>query len=408
MTDQLEQELRDVLVGRAGDVGHPSFGGDVMVTRGRAARRRRQGMALAGTAAAVVATLVVGGALLRPTHEALPPAYPGQFSEPLPPDFARILATLPKGEQLDRDLVIGAEIVAPDGDRSSLDLPDGLVPGAVVRAKGGWLVEANPVPDGGAPQLWIRPDDGAARRLLTDYGGTFAVSTDGGRAAVVTGMDVSLREMPSGKELSRTTYETPLGPIVHAIVGEKVALAGAQGSGGARDVGIWDLAANKVDRFPDPEIGIADLTADGRTVLVRVPSGTENCAGVGRLDSLIPREQICGRGGALDENVLLSPDGSRTAVGRGETIPDLPLSFAEIKDVRRDVFAPVPVRLPKEWAQEAVPLVWEDSRSLIVEMRVPDPPGAALRAVLLRCAVGGRCERVRMPTLTVSVNAVVR
>lgn len=409
MTDQLEQELRDMLTERSGDAGNPSFGGEAMVVRGRAARRRRHAMAMAGTAAAVIVAILVSGSLLRPSHEVLPAGRtPTPTGWPLPDDFAKALAALPRGEKLRHELLIGDEIVRPDGDRIPIGLPKGFVPSEVSRVPGGWVVEASQDPQGFS--LWFRPESGSVRQLVDTVRGHYVISQDGTRivAAGDSRGGVTLRELPSGRELSRTTYEAGMGPLVRAIIGDKVILAGAQGSGGARDVAIWDVPAKKVTRLAEPEMSIADLTPDGSTIVSRVPGG-DSCVGIGGLANLVTMGgiRLCGTDGQiLGENVSLSPGADHVLVGPNEARPQQRLGFGDMSAVRRGDGLPVlNIGLPDSWQLEARALAWESERMVLVQMPVP-PQGDAV--VILRCEVNGRtCESVPLPGNSVGYDAVI-
>jgi hypothetical protein len=383
MTDQLEQELRDVMSGRAGDLGHPSFDGAAMVTRGRAARRRRQGLALAGTAAAVVVALVVGGALLRPTHEALPPA------ERKRPPVAETEFSL--------ELVVGDEIVAPNGDRTRIGLPTELTTVEVSRVPSGWVVRAT-VGSGGAEELWFRPVQGQPRLLSGDFGGSYAISADGKRIAIVddVALVVTLRELPSGEELMHTNYEAAR-TLVSAIVGDRAVLQNMQGGEGPKGAGLLNLRTGTVTRHSDPQLGVHEVSADGTTTLSRRYVDGAWCAVFGSLDDLTP----AGAHPFCDPSELflggrLSPDGRYLAGGTGPA-----LMVADVEQTReRNRVIGRAVGVPKQ-AARAHALLWENSDWLIVE--VPSGP----RVTLLRCArTGDPCKPVSGPQ--VRFNAVVQ
>jgi hypothetical protein len=382
MTDQLEQELRDVLSGRAGDLGHPSFDGAAMVTRGRAARRRRQGLALAGTAAAVVVALVVGGALLRPTTEALPPAERKQ-----PP----VVET-----EFSLELVVGDEIVAPNGDRTRIGLPKRLKAGEVSRVPSGWVVGARA--GNGAEELWFRPVQGQLRLLSGDFWGSYAISADGKRIAFVDGPEavVTLRELPSGEELMHTGYEAAR-TAVSAIVGDRAVLQDAQGGEGPTEAGLLNLRTGSIARHSDPQLGIHEMSADGTTTLSRHYVGGAWCAVFGSLDDLAP----AGAHPFCDPSELflggrMSPDGRYLAGGTG---PALMVADVEQTRERKRVVGRA-VGVPKQ-AATARALLWENSDWLIVE--VPSGP----RVTLLRCArTGDPCTPVPGPQI--GFNAVVQ
>lgn len=384
MTDQLEQELRDVLSGRADDLGHPSFDGHAMVTRGRAARRRRQGLALAGTAAAVVAAVLVGGALLRPTTEALPPAERTQ---------APVVET-----PFSLELVVGDEIVAPDGKRTRIGLPKGYEVSEVSRVPSGWVVQTTA---GNGQQLWFRPLQGQPRLLSGDCGGSYAISADGKRIAIGGDPDlvVTLRELPSGEELMHTTYEAVLGPLVSAIVGDRAVIQEMQGGEGPTGAGLWDLRTGSVTRHGDPQLGIHQLSADGTTTLSRHYVDGAWCAVFGSLDDLTPD----GAHPFCDPSELwlsgnLSPDGRYLAGGTG---PALMVADVEQTRERKRVIGRA-VGVPKQ-ADTARALLWENNDWLIVEV----PPPSGNRVTLLRCArTGDPCKLVPGPQ--VGYNAVVQ
>jgi len=383
MTERVEERLGSVMAQRADTlVEGPRFSADDIVAAGRSAVVRRRTVAAASVAAGVVVLLVVAGlaTAAKPRPDVLPPADPPAIS----------------AGDIGLDVLSGNVIQRPDGSRVSLALPAGVTAGGATRVPGGWVVEAGSDDES---SLWFAVETGRATRIGRLFG-NYQVSADG-RLLVASGTTadpatVIAYELPSLRELARTSFDSGMGPVVAGISGDRVLLNGAQGSPGRSEAAVWNIRTG--DLHPTGiELWTFGVSLDG-DVLRRVdragPGGakdvTSACVDVVPLADSLPVGQtgLCAVHLATPEGYgQISPDGDWAFLNTSAAGGSGNLALVRSADLRAGRWQPLALDLPSQ----AEPVFWDTEETFIV-YEVAEP-----RDRRYRCGVARPCEPLVMP-----------
>jgi hypothetical protein len=401
--NEMERTLQRSLVARADTVvAGERLSGDAVVAAGRTARRRRrQGVTAAVVAGALV--VVVGVGVLAQTRSVgtapVPPGSGGPTSS-----SATTTPTNPTGEpplsppgavpvaSLGIDLAVPAanRVFPADGNPFTVPLPAGHAIDGLVRVPDGWLLTSyldSQGPEAGF-YLWFVPKAGEPTSLGRNYG-NFEVSADGRRLVVASGEDhltVTAYDLPSLRFIARVRIEGP-GPLVSAIVGERVVLYDATGDGSPTRAYVWNLRTEQL-RATDADVNLWGVTDDGRVLRRVARDQGPGCVDlVAAVDLPTVRDTgLCSEVmGRMGHSVDISPDGTWALMTiASETGSREPPVWVRTADLRAGRWRPTASGL----TGFVSPLFWDTDQTVIVR---------GDESEYFRCRPTQPCQRLAVP-----------
>lgn len=391
MTERLEARIDSALHQEAELLAAgPGFSTEDIVQEGRAAVRRRRGVAV-GAVAAVAALVATGVYTALPRPDAGGSAIPPAAVSPTPPGTTDPAPSATPAGTLVTELGIPAyagNVVVPP-DRPSVTLPVSTEVVSVARVPDAWVVET-------VGQLWYVPDTGKAEKI-GELGGV-VVSEDGELLAARTAGDtnaVVAVELPSLDVIARTEFPTAHGPVPVGVDETRVLLKGTSGAGGATRAAVWDVASGTLNPTSTDRVWLWDVARDGRTlrrVDEREGDSKGNPAASACIDVVPPSpvldmaaSGLCGDEASAMHHGALSPDGAWVHLSSGN--PERPGQFiVATEDLRAGRWQPVEI----EPALRR-PEVWDTDTTFLARAMQFDEG-------YYRCDVAGECEPVSFPT----------
>jgi hypothetical protein len=386
VTDPLEHQVRAALTRRAGLVATRTMPVAVIMQAARRRSARRRSTGIAAVAVAIVAILVVGS--LAGGRRAAPPVGPSHpAASPTPPPVSARAAGI--------TVISGNTIESPDGRRTVIRLPDGIIASVAGRASGGWVAlsgrEVWWVPDAGPPRMV----DQASAVPLRDW----LITTDGHTLVVLNYFELTSYALPSLHVIrsvalsSQRSYDL-VGVVGDALLVEIKASGPDDGSGLA-----WNVRTGRLTAATVGPLALLALAADG-SVLRQTGSthaGTA-CVDVVPLDAALsaPPGRLCGPTAAAIGRGTISPRGDWIAVHIADgTGTPTRVALARSADLDNGMWRPV--LLPDGVLIDG----WVGPTELVVFAGTESHQ-------FLRCGVDGTCAPLIFPTDLPGAQPLVR
>lgn len=295
-------------------------------------------------------------------------------------------------------VLVGNELIRPDGTRRALDLPRGATAAAAAQVPGGWVVEAQA---NRQRTLHFYGNTGPGRRIgyvrgiwdLTPDGRTLvAVGVTATPSTTAVNPTISTYDLPSLRRRAQQRFAGGLGPLIIGTSNDRVLLRQAQNTPRTTPGAIWNLRTNALRTTPPAwfwSLGgnatvlrrVDRLDARGRVVgscvdAVDAASGSIPLGNTG-LCTPIARNTHTG---------MLSPDArwAALAVSTSATAPPA-IQLVRVADLRAGRWRPVALG-PGRFIQ-----FWDSTSTMIVATI------AGTNVTQQRCDTAARCTTLRLP-----------